>query len=371
MSTINRTAILIDELDVIDSRREFGSSKIIEFLKYEQRKFYKNKRVSQPKKKFIMNRVPIICISNGKHTKKLKTNSLYIPISPPSENDITILLNRVMECENFVINNSIVQLLVSVSQNDYRRAITLLEGVYIYMSTHGNNQALLIKHVLAISKKDTCQSIYGDLSDIYNTPKTFKEINDSYYGHNKNVIFLAHENFVKIVMKCFKGDYKTKLKICVKFYNDFLNSNVFLERMFNNWELQKYISISLSSINNLSQTYKIQSQSTPKFTHSLIASKYNYRFYNLKYMNALSKKLNVDINQFYIISHLLYGILYDVNNETLIKYIDLYKRNNMDGTDFLKIIKLGLIPNNINIEKKTDVKIKRLFAKTNILEMLE
>ena len=43
MSGIDRTAILIDELDVIDSRREFGSSKILEFLTYEQRKFYKGK----------------------------------------------------------------------------------------------------------------------------------------------------------------------------------------------------------------------------------------------------------------------------------------------------------------------------------------
>jgi len=371
MSGIDRTAILIDELDVIDSRREFGSSKILEFLTYEQRIFYKGKNISQPKKKFIINKVPIICISNGKHTKKLKTNSLFISILPPSDNDLTVLINRIMVCENFTLNQSIVQLLVSVSQNDYRRTITLLEGIYRYKCNNDDNPALLIKHILSISKKDVNQTIYGDLKDVYTTVKTFKELNDSYYCHNKNLVFLAHENFIRVVMTCFKGNYKTKLKICVKFYMDFLNANVFLEKMFNYWDLQKYISISLSSINNLCQIHKIKSKSTPPFTHSLIASKYNYRFYNLKYINSLSKKLNVDINQFYIVAHILYEVLFGVSNKkTLLKYIDLYRKHDMNGTEFLKIIKLGLLPNNINIAKKIDIKIKRLFDSPPILEEL-
>jgi|TARA_B110000211_G_scaffold234196_1_gene302810 hypothetical protein len=42
----------------------------------------------------------------------------------------------------------------------------------------------------------------------------------------------------------------------------------------------------------------------------------------------------------------------------------------MNGTEFLKIIKLGLLPNNINIAKKIDIKIKRLFDSPPILEEL-
>ena len=58
------------------------------------------------------------------------------------------------------------------------------------------------------------------------------------------------------------------------------------------------------------------------------------------------------------------------NKKTLLKYIDLYRKHDMNGTEFLKIIKLGLLPNNINIAKKIDIKIKRLFDSPPILEEL-
>ena len=49
MSNIKNTAIIIDELDAIDSKKEFGSSNIIDLLSHSKTKFYSklNKKVKK------------------------------------------------------------------------------------------------------------------------------------------------------------------------------------------------------------------------------------------------------------------------------------------------------------------------------------
>ena len=50
MSNVKKAAIIIDELDVIDSKKEFGSTKIVDLLSYNQKIFYKNKKTKKTKK---------------------------------------------------------------------------------------------------------------------------------------------------------------------------------------------------------------------------------------------------------------------------------------------------------------------------------
>ena len=90
-------------------------------------------------------------------------------------------------------------------------------------------------------------------------------------------------------------------------------------------------------------------------------SKYNYRFYNLKFINNLSKKLDIDMRNFYITSYLLYNILYNSNDKIILKYINILKKFAINSKDFFKIIKLSILPSNISITKKLENKIKKIF----------
>tara|TARA_B110000211_G_C14074149_1_gene551252 strand:- start:806 stop:2197 length:1392 start_codon:yes stop_codon:yes gene_type:complete len=361
MSGIGSSAVIIDELDVIDSKKEFGSSKIIDLLFYNQRVFYKNKKVKKTKKKYIINTVPIICISNGKYSKKLKENSILININPPNSLNLEIIINKIMKTENFSIDNSIIQIIISLSQNDYRRCITILEDAYIHIKNVGSDKNLLIKKLYSIGNKNITQSIYDDTNDIYTKRKSYNELLDIYISHNKSLLLLSYENFIQITDKTCYGNYKTKLKLCIEYYNNLLYSNLFLHKMFNNWDLQQYLAIPFLSINNIMLKNRKPNTPLPYLKHSLITSKYNYRFYNLKFINNLSKKLDIDMRNFYITSYLLYNVLYNSNDLIITKYINLLKKYMIDSKNFFKIIKLSILPVNINITKKLENKIKKLF----------
>ena len=361
MSDIKKTAIIIDELDVIDSKKQFGSSKIIDLLFYSQDVFYKKTKVKKTKKKYIINSSPIICISNGKYSKKIKANAVVVNINPPGSINLELVIKKIMIGENFTIDNSIIQIIISISQNDYRRCITILEDVYVYIKNNGTDKNLLIKKIYSLGSKNTRQAIYDDLNDIYTKPKSYDELLNTYMYHNKLLLLLAYENFIHIIDKTCCGNYKTKLKLCLEYYNKFLYSNIFLHKMFNHWDLQQYLAIPFVSINNIMLKNKKLNTPLPYMTHSLITSKYNYRFYNLKFINNLSKKLDIDMRNFYITSYLLYNILYNSNDGIILKYIGVLKKSNIDSKDFFKIIKLSLLPININITKKLENKIKKMF----------
>ena len=361
MSNIKKTAIVIDELDVIESKREFGSSKIIDLLSYSQDLFYKNKKVKKNAKKYIINRAPIICISNGKYSKNLKEKSIIVNINPPSSINLNLIIKKIMKTENFSIDESIIQLIISISQNDYRRCITILEDVFVYIKCHGSDKSLLIKKIYSMGNKNITQTIYNDTNDIYTKKYSYDELLNIYLSHNKLLLLLTYENFINIIDKTTYGNYKTKLKICIEYYNNILYSNIFLHKMFNHWDLQQYLAIPFSSINNIMVKNKRPNTPLPFLKHSLIISKYNYRFYNLKFINNLSKKLDIDMRNFHITSYLLYNVLFHSDDNVILKYIKRLKKYNIDSRNFFKIIKLSILPININITKKLENKIKKLF----------
>uniref|UniRef100_A0A6C0B2W4 AAA+ ATPase domain-containing protein n=1 Tax=viral metagenome TaxID=1070528 RepID=A0A6C0B2W4_9ZZZZ len=361
MSIVKETAIIIDELDVIDSKKEFGSTKIIDLLSYNQKKFYKNKKTKKTKKKYIINNSPIICISNGKYSKKLKNSSKILYINPPNSINLETIIKRIMKNENFSIDTSIIQIIISLSQNDYRRCITILEDTFVYIKNNGSDKNLLIKKIYSLGTKNITQTIYDDANDIYKGGNSYNNLSDIYERHSKSLLLLTYENFIHIIDKTCYGNYKTKLKICIEYYNNFLHTNIFLQKMFNHWELQQYLAISFLSINNLMLKNKKPNTPLPFLHHSLITSKYNYRFYNLKFINTLSKKLDIDMRNFYITSFLLYNILYNSNDKIIRNYIKMIQRYSLGAKDFFKIIKLSILPPSINITKKLENKITKFF----------
>ena len=85
--------------------------------------------------------------------------------------------------------------------------------------------------------------------------------------------------------------------------------------MFGNWNISEYTGI-LSCV----YPYSFKNahlKNTPifkKFEKSALVSKYNYRFYNLKAINNISKKLEIDTNNFNIVTaFLIYSIFNNQN----------------------------------------------------------
>ena len=87
---------------------------------------------------------------------------------------------------------------------------------------------------------------------------------------------------------------------------------------------------------------------------SALISKYNYRYYNLKYMNQLSKKLNLDIHNFKILS-LFVSIAVFIDKSKLNYCIEKLKSIGIESKEFQKIVKLSFI-----FEKYSKVFTKKL-----------
>lgn len=363
MSNIKKTCIVIDELDVIDSKREFGSSNILEFLSYDKTKFYKKVKTKKSKQKFIMNKCPIICISNGKYSKKIKKECLHITISAPSDSNIHILITKILKNEKLFLDNVSIQLIISITQNDYRRSIILLEDIASFVSNNVYDKKKIIDKIYSCGNKDVDETIYTCTNNTFTENKTIDQLGNIYNKYNKSFMFLTHANSINVIDTCCLGNYKKKLEISIKYYKDFLLSNMFLKKSFNHWYLQKYNIIGPKSLNLLLLKNKKMYNPVPYLEHSLIISKYNYRFYNLKAINRLSKKLDMDIKNFSIFSYMLYNILFHKTDKDITTYIKILKNLNFDKTDFLKVVKLSALPTNISITKKTENVIKKIFSK--------
>ena len=363
MTNIRKTCIIIDELDEIDSKKEFGSSNIIQFLSFNKSKFYAGKKTKKSQQTFIINNSPIICISNGKYSNKIKKECLFLHINPPNDNSIHRLVNKISLDEEIFLSELIISLIIKISQNDYRQTIIILEDITFYIKNHGYDNVKIKEKIKSLANKDADESLYTYTNESITEPKSHGDLETIYQKYNKSFIFINHRNAINIIEKCCLGNYKKKLEILMEYYKYFIDSNIFLKKSFNHWYLQKYVVLGTKSLNILFKQHKKRSLIIPYLEHSLILSKYNYRFYNIKAINRLSKKLDMDIRNFYIFSYFLYNILFNKSEQELKMYIKVLKRLDFDSTEFFKVIKLSILPETISLTKKLENKIKKIFIK--------
>ena len=83
-----------------------------------------------------------------------------------------------------------------------------------------------------------------------------------------------------------------------------------------------------------------------KIHNSSILSKLNYFFYNLKFINEITKKINISLNQFQLFTSLLYDYFIlnkidcDIKKQ---KFIKLLKSYNFAFNNFDKSLKLSYL----------------------------
>lgn len=354
------TCIVVDELDVINSRKEFGSSNLVEFLEYEKKRFYSKNKTKKSKQSFIPNKVPIICITNKQYIKNLNLHTIHIKLPNPSPHRLNTMSQNILKKESFKLDSSIIQLIISKTQGDYRRLLIMLEDIYDFCrKTNTPSKSEIFKKINNLSQKDDNGTIYEYANNIFSEKQEIDHILNKYDTFSKPLIFLVHDNFIGYLNNNCKYRYKEKIKHCKKYYRDFLDGNMFLNKSFGNWYLNNYGTImSLKSVNNIIPQIR-KSKTDSYLTPSVILSKYNYRYYNLKYINNFSKKLDMDIRNFSKFSHSLYKMTYNNDIDSLKIYIKHLKSKGITAQEFSKIIKLALLSETMT--KKKESFIKKIF----------
>ena len=99
-----KTAIIIDEIDTIDHKKEYSTNDIVNLFYYETNKYYNKftKKESKKKRKYFINKNPIICTCNSLHKtlKGILSEIISIELKKPTDNDIMKLLKKINKSEN-------------------------------------------------------------------------------------------------------------------------------------------------------------------------------------------------------------------------------------------------------------------------------
>lgn len=354
MFTANiKTGIIMDEVDGIESRKECSSTDISSFINYSYNKEVekikiKNSKIKGKKLKVTntyVNNNPLICICNtiSKSVQSLLKEVIHIKFNSPSEMDILIILRKINEGENLGISDTILNLIIPYCQNDLRRSVYILEYISGFKNKLSTTNSELIRIIQNLGSKDMDTDLYTAVNKIYfDYNQDISELLKNYHADQTFVPYIIHENFIEFIDKNTHGTYSDKLDNCINYYKNLTDSQIFRNNMFGNWNISEYAGVLACVYPNMILK-KANLKNTPiftKFEKSALISKYNYRFYNLKAINIISKKLEIDISNFHIVSSfLLYSIF---TNQNLLPYqIKYLKSKKLTFKEFEKIMKLA------------------------------
>ena len=343
-----KTGIIMDEVDGIESRKEYSSNDIINYINYTENREIarlKNlKKKTKKKDKIYVNKNPIICICNNitRNLNSLLKDVMHIKFNGPSDNDIYTLLKKINKGEKLNISDAILNIITPYCQNDLRRTVYLLE--YISGFTKKNiSQGELLKSIQNIGTKDIDIALYEAINKVYfDYNMDLREILLNYQADQTFVPYIIHENFINFIDKNTYNSYEELLDCSIKYYDLLTDSQLFRNNMFGNWGFSEYVGIlSCFTSNFLIKNMKIRN--TPivtSFEKSALISKYNYRFYNLKSINNICKKIDIDISNFHILSSFILYATFE--NQQLLPYqIKYLSSKNISIKEFEKILKLS------------------------------
>ena len=364
MSNSFCTGIILDEIESLDSRKTFSINDITSLLEYEKTQFYKDSEIKKRNQRTKRNKSPIICISK-KNISKLKGRVLHINLGPPPDKNINILIKRIINNENIDITDAFIQLIIPYCQNDYRRAIHIMENMCNYIKSPGYNKKKLYNKIQSLGNKDLNTSIFSTVHSVYFTPCSIDDCIHYYDYHTNSLSYTLYENFIHYMDVNFKGSYIKKLELCDEYYDYIIKFGYIMKKLFGHWYLSKYAAIfSIYSV-NLNQTLKLKTIKDSFIQNPSVISKYNYRYYNLKAINEISKTIDIDIRNFHIISHIIHEVIYKYPKHENV-YMMYLKKYGIDFKKFMKIIKLNTFPYEVHISKRLENYIKKKYNKITL-----
>jgi DNA polymerase III delta prime subunit len=363
-----KTGIIMDELDGMEPKKECTTSDIQEYININKKNYIERKKIYNRKNKIKMteteilklakskifiNNSPIILITNTiTHSiQSILKDLIHIEIPLPSNISIFKLLNKINITEKMNLNENILKLCIPYCLNDYRRTILLMWSL-----------SYTLKDDLSINKVEQFLSTFG-IKDIdmdieycikniyYNPSLGWKSLINMYYKDESFIPLIIHENFTNFMPN--NIDYDKQLDICLEYY-DYLYSSLLIKmNIFGQWEnFSEYMGILTTvSVNTLLKPYMNDERNYDGYKKSAVISKYNYRYYNMKFINYICKKMSIDIDNFALLSCLLYNSIF-INTTYMKTHLEMCAEYKLTLKELEKILKLCFLYDDKKYNKK-------------------
>lgn len=369
INSTNKIGIIMDEVDA--SITDKGSLKeILSYIENDQEFIISNnKKIKRNSSlKNHINRYPIICICNklSSSIKILSQSCIHIKLKDPTEKNILEIIEKVSNNESILMNLSTKKLLIPHCQSDIRRTIHILENIKSYFKEEIITSEKIDNVIHSFAQKDLDIDLFDCIRKINNTSLEIKDSLQLFSIDKTFIPLLLHENFNRNLEKNKIDSKKNKINRMLNYYDNLitgikLDSSVYEN---NNWELSDYVGVLTVSSANFELNNNIVNTDIEKYTDvdsTPVFSKINYKFYNLKLINSICRKIDIKATNFQDFTFTLYK-LFIISKPIEKDYRDFLnniKKKNLTFSEFDKSIKLSYLfeeyKNNYTAKKKKEL----------------
>ena len=280
-SKIKKIAIIMDEIDGMNSGDKGGINTLIKLIRPKKTKKQKGEEIS-------MN--PIVCIGNyyvDKKIKELMKVCNTIELTPPTHPQIKNILNVIMPTVDECLKNGLVDFI----QGDLRK----LENVYnIYKSNGEILKSSTITNIFQVKSynddtKDITTKLLTDYVNISDHNTLMNEADRTIVG------LLWHENIIDVIGKL-KPDvsipfYLKQLdNIC---FSDYIDRITFQKQI---WQFNEMSSLIKTFQNNkmYHETFKKKRKYVNDIRFTKVLTKYSTEYNNSLFIQNLCQQLGMD-----------------------------------------------------------------------------
>lgn len=353
--------IIMDEVDGMSSGDKGGVTELVSIIDYPKK--------SDKKKIYTKYVNPIICICNNNTEKKLsdlKKICLEIKFLKPTENDLQIMCNKIIDNENINIEDDALQLIIKYSQLDVRRLLYLLQDVKKTMEDKVIKTEDVENICNFFSKKKIDFSISESTNKLLNNYDNIENIMLLYESDKSLMGMMLHENIINNIQNSRKDNNKIKLKKMYEIIHNLSIGDIIDKYIYNHqlWNLQNYngfIKCCLPSQILNSMQKKISSRNDIVFTSLLSKSALQYANQN----NFTMIKNKFQINRKYVMyaNEIILDQVFSDNEENIKEGIYKLINYDLDISYLDKIVKLNKIEKENKFKKKYTIKNKNKFTK--------
>jgi len=307
-----------------------------------------------------INMNPMICICNHitSSIKSLIKNCVHIKFSPPTEDNLYEYMMKIIKNENLKIDPVCAKTLIKYCQRDIRRTVILLENLKSYFKNQQITPEKLKSVIKSFAQKDFDISLFESVRQINQNKITIDESLNLFYNDKSQIPLLIHQNFNKNLINNILDNRTNKINSMKKYYSNLIHSNIIDNYIFNcqQWNLNNYVGLLSCYSANYELNHRDKVLKYYNIERSPVKSKLNYKFYNLKLINEICRKLMISISNFQNFTCVLFELfvfndpaLYlnnDMDSVMKQKYNKIFtfmKKRNITIKNFDKAIKLSYL----------------------------
>ena len=384
-----KIAIILDEIDGLSSGDKGGMTEI-------------NNIISESRE----HNTPFICISNNicKKTDSLKRKSLYLKLGKPNDMNIKSVINKISQCEKINLEPETVKKLVSKSQGDIRRCVTLLEYIFRNQKQLAdvrkkkqNSENITMKidfnddNPLALSKLDEDQDIseedkylesllnidneidsysrkltelqpYEMCEKILNSNNTLEFFLQNFNYDQSMTNWYIYENFIKYIDKNRIGHLDKKMNSIGEIYNCFTFGDILEKEIMGNqnFEFFEYINVIKTHGSSYWTNTDLKKTSYNKMgmmNYSTLLNRTSLEYSNSKNWGSINQCLfsNSDTNITTELCNILYKKIENDETDYVKKVIE---QNNLSYDTMEKVIKYSSFYDKSQVSIFTELKKK-------------